>query len=39
MEVLVNPGAKDVRIDNKPNPEIINKEDIILFVNSTTLIV
>ena len=37
MKALVYHGAKDVRIDDKPKPEIKDKEDIILRVTSTAL--
>jgi len=32
MEALVYHGAKDVGIDKNPNPEINDKEDIIMLV-------
>ena len=37
MKALVYHGAKDVRIDDKPKPEIKDNEDIILRVTSTAL--
>jgi S-(hydroxymethyl)glutathione dehydrogenase/alcohol dehydrogenase len=37
MKALVYRGAKDVRIDDKPKPEIKEKEDIILYVTSSAL--
>ena len=37
MKVLVYHSAKDVRIDDKPKPEIKDREDIILRVTSTAL--
>ena len=37
MKALVYHGAKDVRIDDKPKPEIKDKRDIILRVTSTAL--
>ena len=37
MKALVYHGAKDLRIDDKPKPEIKDKGDIILRVTSTAL--
>ena len=37
MKALVYHGPKDVRLDDKPKPEIKDKEDIILKVTSTAL--
>jgi len=37
VKALVYHGAKDVRIEDKPKPEIKDKEDIILCVTSTAL--
>jgi S-(hydroxymethyl)glutathione dehydrogenase/alcohol dehydrogenase len=37
LKALVYHGAKDVRIDDKPKPEIKDKEDIILGVTSIAL--
>ena len=37
MKALVYHGTKNVRIDDKPKPEIKDKEDIILRVTSTAL--
>jgi S-(hydroxymethyl)glutathione dehydrogenase / alcohol dehydrogenase len=37
MKALVYHGTKDVRIDDKPKPEIKDKEDIILRVTSSAL--
>ena len=37
MKSLVYHGVKDVRIDDKPKPQIKDKEDIILKVTSTAL--
>ncbi|MGI0052214.1 MAG: zinc-dependent alcohol dehydrogenase [Nitrososphaeraceae archaeon] len=37
MKALVYHGAKDVRVDEKPKPEIKDKGDIILRVTSTAL--
>jgi S-(hydroxymethyl)glutathione dehydrogenase / alcohol dehydrogenase len=37
VKALVYHGAKDVRIDDKPKPEIKDKGDIILRVTSTAL--
>jgi S-(hydroxymethyl)glutathione dehydrogenase/alcohol dehydrogenase len=34
-KALVYHGTKDVRIDDKPKPEIKDKEDIIFHVTST----
>jgi S-(hydroxymethyl)glutathione dehydrogenase / alcohol dehydrogenase len=37
VKALVYHGAKDVRVDDKPKPEIKDKGDIILRVTSTAL--
>src|SRR6476619_6605632 len=37
MKALVYHSAKDVRIDDRPKPEIKDKEDVILRVTSTAL--
>ncbi|MGB9168391.1 MAG: hypothetical protein WCB31_05630, partial [Nitrososphaeraceae archaeon] len=37
MKALVYHGEKDIRIDDKPKPEIKGKEDIILCVTSSAL--
>ena len=39
MKALIYHGAKDERIDDKPKPEIKDKEDIVLRVTSTALCV
>ena len=37
MQALVYHGTRDVRIDEKPKPKIMDKEDIILKITSTAL--
>jgi S-(hydroxymethyl)glutathione dehydrogenase/alcohol dehydrogenase len=37
MKALVYPDAKDVRLDDKPKPQIQDIEDIILKVTSTAI--